>query len=309
MLTLIAPGGRGTTATQAIHGISVLESAGVATQQLGAGLLFDAGLVELRQLDDHSAVVISPASERQSGDAAAPEEADVCTVLPLGRQHVLWSAIPALKAQFACSPQPASPIKVAAVVIVVDDAGSVLLTRRAATMRSYPGCWVLPGGAVDAGEDLAGAAAREVAEETGLVVHAPGMRPLAAWESAFPLSVEGYAAAKGLKAHVLMVAFAARVRGIAPAVTANPTEVDSACWVARQDVASLLDGSLTTEHADCCAASSGATSIIIAPGQLTGVYPNTMRPAPEGLGLAHHFTLTCWCQEGSPAAAPPPLSS
>jgi 8-oxo-dGTP pyrophosphatase MutT (NUDIX family) len=121
------------------------------------------------------------------------------------------------------------------VVIVVDAAGSVLLTRRAASMRSYPGCWVLPGGGVDAGESLAAAAAREVAEETGLHVTREALVPVAAWESAFPLSPESYAAAGGaLRVHTLMVAFAARVAGVAPPLRLQPAEVDvaSAFWSA-----------------------------------------------------------------------------
>ncbi len=120
-------------------------------------------------------------------------------------------------------------------VIVVDAAGSVLLTRRAASMRSYPGCWVLPGGGVDAGESLAAAAAREVAEETGLHVTREALVPVAAWESAFPLSPESYAAAGGaLRVHTLMVAFAARVAGVAPPLRLQPAEVDvaSAFWSA-----------------------------------------------------------------------------
>ena len=57
-------------------------------------------------------------------------------------------------------------------VIVVDAVGNVLLTRRAASMRTYPGCWVLPGGGVDAGEPLAAVEARLDAEEqdTGINV-------------------------------------------------------------------------------------------------------------------------------------------
>jgi 8-oxo-dGTP pyrophosphatase MutT (NUDIX family) len=115
------------------------------------------------------------------------------------------------------------------VVIVVDAAGSVLLTRRAASMRSYPGCWVLPGGGVDAGESLSAAAAREVAEETGLHVSSAQLAPVAAWESAFPLTPDTFAAAGGvLRVHTLMVAFAARVAGVQPPLRLQPAEVDVA---------------------------------------------------------------------------------
>jgi ADP-ribose pyrophosphatase YjhB (NUDIX family) len=52
--------------------------------------------------------------------------------------------------------------------IVVDDAGRVLLVKRAT--EPLIGRWSLPGGVVDVGETLASAVAREVTEETGLDV-------------------------------------------------------------------------------------------------------------------------------------------
>jgi 8-oxo-dGTP pyrophosphatase MutT (NUDIX family) len=68
----------------------------------------------------------------------------------------------------------APDLKRAAVAIVLTGAGeemsqtSLLLTRRAAGLRSHRAQWALPGGRCDAGETLVEAALRELHEELGL---------------------------------------------------------------------------------------------------------------------------------------------
>ena len=52
--------------------------------------------------------------------------------------------------------------------IVTDDAHRLLLVRRG--QEPAKGCWSIPGGRVEAGESDSTATAREVLEETGLVV-------------------------------------------------------------------------------------------------------------------------------------------
>jgi 8-oxo-dGTP pyrophosphatase MutT (NUDIX family) len=74
------------------------------------------------------------------------------------------------------SGQAATP-RVAASVIVLRGAADgleVLLVRRTPEARFMGGVWVFPGGAVDAGEDEAGAALRELEEEAGVTVADPG---------------------------------------------------------------------------------------------------------------------------------------
>jgi ADP-ribose pyrophosphatase YjhB (NUDIX family) len=51
---------------------------------------------------------------------------------------------------------------------LVDDGERILLGKRGE--RPYRGCWDLPGGVVEAGEDLVSALMREYKEETGLDV-------------------------------------------------------------------------------------------------------------------------------------------
>ena len=90
--------------------------------------------------------------------------------------------------QLALAPPRYPFARVAAAVLLVDVKGRVLLTRRAAHMRTFPGAWVAPGGGLDVGETLPEAAAREVYEETGLKVSPDMLHPLCLWESLFPNS-------------------------------------------------------------------------------------------------------------------------
>lgn len=71
-------------------------------------------------------------------------------------------------------------IRLTADVVAVDPAGRVLLIER--SRGAYAGCWALPGGHVDAGEASLEAAGRELAEETGVVVDAAGLRQIGVWD-------------------------------------------------------------------------------------------------------------------------------
>ena len=55
-------------------------------------------------------------------------------------------------------------------MIVVDDAGRVLLFRVEDPQQSGPPVWITPGGGIEPGESLLQAAVRELLEETGLAV-------------------------------------------------------------------------------------------------------------------------------------------
>ena len=57
---------------------------------------------------------------------------------------------------------------VGAAAVVWDDAGRLLLIRRAPG-ATRPGLWAIPAGYVDYGEEVRAAAARELEEETGLI--------------------------------------------------------------------------------------------------------------------------------------------
>ena len=86
------------------------------------------------------------------------------------------AAIAAHLASFSRIAVPQAGLKSASVAVcIVDqqDVRSLLITRRALSLRSHPGQWALPGGVRDAGESVQDAARRELREETGVAV-APG---------------------------------------------------------------------------------------------------------------------------------------
>lgn len=63
--------------------------------------------------------------------------------------------------------------KAFAKVLVVNDAGEILVLRRSATDEDRAGGWDFPGGTVDAGETFVDAAVREAQEEAGLTLRQP----------------------------------------------------------------------------------------------------------------------------------------
>lgn len=91
-------------------------------------------------------------------------------------------------------PAPGEELNTDADVTVPRDAASVvvlrggaetlevLLVQRTHEARFMPGVWVFPGGAVDpGGEDLRGAAVRELQEEAGLVADVDALVPYSRW--------------------------------------------------------------------------------------------------------------------------------
>ncbi|CAL9669361.1 NUDIX domain-containing protein [Streptomyces sp. enrichment culture] len=72
-------------------------------------------------------------------------------------------------------------IRYTADVVALTPAREVLLIQRG--WPPHEGAWALPGGHVDPGETSLAAAARELAEETGVHITADSLRPIGVWDA------------------------------------------------------------------------------------------------------------------------------
>jgi mutator protein MutT len=117
---------------------------------------------------------------------------------------------------------PDRPIVGVGAVIV--DAGRVLLVRRG--QEPLKGQWSLPGGAVEVGETLAAALAREVREETGLDVR---VGPVVEVLDRIHRDADGR-----IEYHYVLIDYLCWPLGtVAPAAA---TDADDACWIDADDL-------------------------------------------------------------------------
>lgn len=122
------------------------------------------------------------------------------------------------------APEP-NRLVVAASAVFADGEGRILLQR-----RRDNGLWALPGGGMDVGESLPGAAVREVREETGLAVEVTGL----VGTYTDPRHVIAYD--DGEVRRQFNVCFTARVVGGALAISEESTELR---FVAPEDIEAL----------------------------------------------------------------------
>ena len=114
------------------------------------------------------------------------------------------------------------PFALSAKVVVRDGEGHCLLLKRSMSSKGNPGKWDLPGGKVDAGENLEQGLLREVAEETGLTISL--QRVLGAAESESPTKRVAYIILEGC---------------VKVGQVRLSSEHDDYAWVDRQDLAKV----------------------------------------------------------------------
>ena len=165
----------------------------------------------------------------------------------------------------------------------MDGLGRVLLTQRTWAMRTFPGCWVFPGGGVDSGEDLATAARRELLEETGLTAGA--MEIFCLWESVYPTSSKACEEAGKIAGHAL-TAFMEAVVAPEP-IELQCSECAAYVWAPLKDLMTLeppLERPLLGRRFEAGELKDYEVSAM----QLQGIYPNCLQ---EGMGQGHLYAL------------------
>lgn len=111
---------------------------------------------------------------------------------------------------------------VGAVVLLRDADDRLLLLRQPSAVG-----WSLPGGLLERGEEPADAAARELAEETGLTVAGAAMSPMTPNAIVYPYAQQ------------IDCVFAARMPDAAPALVPDRAEVAEGRWYADSELPAL----------------------------------------------------------------------
>ena len=113
--------------------------------------------------------------------------------------------------------------------VVFDASGRVLLVKRA--HAPLKGEWSLPGGAVELGETLEVAIAREVLEETGLIVE---VGPVVEVVDRVHRDADGR-----VEYHYIVVDYLCQVSGRADVGLAAGSDADDVQWVPIEDLAAI----------------------------------------------------------------------
>jgi len=122
-------------------------------------------------------------------------------------------------------------VNIGVAILLTSTDNHVLITRRSGHMRTFPGVWVPPGGHIESGETLFEAGARELREETGLVLESVPHHLLGLWESVYPHKLEMGGPSRQHVVVYLSVKSHLPWRKLADRVKLEPSETDAAMWL------------------------------------------------------------------------------
>lgn len=138
-------------------------------------------------------------------------------------------------------PPPGKRLRTGIAVVVENELGRIMLTRRSKNLKSFPDMFVFPGGNRDDEEDLFETGKREVLEEVGLDISQDEIEFHCAWESTWPLlfSEEEH----GITHHhfVLYLYVRTNTKGKYDRLAIQASEVSEVVWVDKTQARLILE--------------------------------------------------------------------
>ena len=149
-------------------------------------------------------------------------------------------------------------IKMASVALITDKYNNVLITRRNKALRTFPACWIFPGGNKDKDEDFFKNVLRELKEEVGLDIvtgfengklnnsfYVRGtdlevtIYPLMYYESTYPIKIEN---GEPIANHFITF-FYIKLHDYYSNInlTLQPEEVDAYAWIDKELIARSIE--------------------------------------------------------------------
>ena len=263
--------------------ISLIGKSGEAEKALYGKSMFN--MVEAERNDDSRWDVINVDVKEYKGGVSL--KAASSGGVPMGRS----ATCPIADLQkMGIELKPRHPFPRVGIVIIPTCEGKILLTRRESHMRTFPRAWVLPGGAIDAGETLQQAGIRELKEETNLDTSGP-LHLMGLWESGFPTLVSGCIQRQELSSHFLVVFYKSEISNPSD-LKLSPNEGDAAVWTSPSEIISINSSDDVSSFPPINALVTTDDDLLtkseIKADLLKGVYPNSIG---EGIGQGHLFII------------------
>jgi len=230
--------------------------------------------------------------------AGEPQDAATTSKIVIPMSHAVHCPV-CLARQEGVQVCPESNHWRAGVVVILEAHGHVLLTQRAAHMRSFPSVWVAPGGHIDNGESALQAAVRELEEEVGVQLQQEQLHPLAAWGSAFPVRYNPEVPPK--RQHFVLYFHAtmpsAALGGVAalPPLKLQASEVGAHAWVQAEQVQAMLQAETNTRSGNAPPDEALADSVTCCRvGDTRGDFQLSPADIVDHMAHGHVFALQQW---------------